>query len=42
MCIILQFITYQDLEQVLVGDVCELGAVEFGDHELFSTSVSLV
>lgn len=26
--------TYQDLVQVFVGDISELGAVELGDHEL--------
>lgn len=34
--------TYQDLEQVVVGNVGQLRAVEFGDHELFGSRVSFL
>lgn len=30
--------TYQDLDQILVGDIGELGAVELWDDELFKVS----
>lgn len=31
---------YQNVGQMLVGDVCELLAVEFGDHKLHTCRVS--
>lgn len=34
--------TYQNLEEVLVGDVGQLGAVEFGDDELFNDELASI
>lgn len=36
------FSTYQDLEQVLVGDIGQLCAVELGDDELFVLSAWVI
>ena len=29
-----EVLTYQDLPEMIVGDICQLGAVEFRDDEL--------
>lgn len=33
--------TYQDLKEVVVRDVGQLGTVELGDHELFNSESAL-
>lgn len=43
LCIAVRLLsTYQNLKEVLVGDVGQLGAVEFGDDELFNDELASI